>query len=84
MNRLDTSSTSDSFVPEDGTASSRCSFGGISSIVLLHIASFCRKPVISLFQGFRSVSEVVAAHYDVHRENAPAIVNVYFVVHLLK
>lgn len=42
MNRLDTSSTSDSFVPEDGTASSRCSFGGVSSIVLLHIASFCR------------------------------------------
>lgn len=43
-----------------------------------------RKPVISLFQGFRSVSEVVAAHWDVHGGNAPAIVNVYFVVHLLK
>lgn len=86
MNRLDTSSMSDSFVPEDRTASSRRSFGGVSLIVLQHIASFCHSVqtcyllipgLLPCFRGRGSSLRWPPAKCTSHCQRA-------FVVHLLK
>lgn len=86
MNRLDTSSMSDSFVPVDRTASSRRSFGGISLIVLQHIASFCHSVqtcyllIPGLLQHFRGRGTSLRWPREKYTSHCQCV----FVAHLLK